>query len=180
MLRRVSSKFPEVNLMSCVTSKDSGEKLWKWFLCVFQSPFPPLNLKRSVQAWQPLKDALLLPCAPGEASPQHSAWHKEKNMGRCQEIPRRGKPPNQSASLSVPSAEGPANHHLVPLILFSEVFPLQCHDAHKCESGKTGWHSANLRLFEPDTEPSSTRLDSDTEEEDSELDVDEAQEEPIG
>ncbi|KAI9519387.1 hypothetical protein NQZ68_028744 [Dissostichus eleginoides] len=38
---------------------------------------------------------------------------------------------------------------------------------------------ANLRLFEPDTEPSSTRLDSDTEEEDSELDVDEAQEEPI-
>ncbi|XP_033988379.1 uncharacterized protein LOC117484064 [Trematomus bernacchii] len=38
---------------------------------------------------------------------------------------------------------------------------------------------ANLRLFEPDTEPSSTRLDSDPEEEDSELDVDEAQEEPI-
>ncbi|KAI9520344.1 hypothetical protein NQZ68_018651 [Dissostichus eleginoides] len=30
---------------------------------------------------------------------------------------------------------------------------------------------ANLRLFEPDTEPSSTRLDSDTEEEDSELDL---------
>ncbi|KAL7389821.1 hypothetical protein ABVT39_010283 [Epinephelus coioides] len=47
---------------------------------------------------------------------------------------------------------------------------------------------ANLRLFEPYTEPSSTRLESDTEEEDSELDVeevdmlldvDEAQEEPI-
>ena len=46
---------------------------------------------------------------------------------------------------------------------------------------------ANLRLFEPDTEPSSTRLESDTEEEDSELDVeegdmldvDEAQEESI-
>ena len=44
---------------------------------------------------------------------------------------------------------------------------------------------ANLRLFEPDTKPSSTRLES--EEEDSELDVeeldmfnvDEAQEEPI-
>ncbi|KAL7384017.1 hypothetical protein ABVT39_022676 [Epinephelus coioides] len=47
---------------------------------------------------------------------------------------------------------------------------------------------ANLGLFEPDTEPSSTRVESDTEEEDSELDVeevdmlldvDEAQEEPI-
>lgn len=46
---------------------------------------------------------------------------------------------------------------------------------------------ANLRLFEPDTEPSTTRLESDAEEEDSELDVeevdmlldvDEAQEEP--
>ena len=46
---------------------------------------------------------------------------------------------------------------------------------------------ANLGLFEPDTEPSSTRLESDTEEVDSELDVeevdmlldvDEAQEEP--
>lgn len=32
---------------------------------------------------------------------------------------------------------------------------------------------ANLRLFEPDTEPSSTRLESDTEEEDSELDAEE-------
>ena len=40
---------------------------------------------------------------------------------------------------------------------------------------------ANLKLFEPDTEPSSTRLDSDTEEEEEEeeeeCDVDEAQEE---
>ena len=38
---------------------------------------------------------------------------------------------------------------------------------------------ANLRLFEPDTEPSSTRLDSDTEEEEEECDVHEAQEEPV-
>ena len=46
---------------------------------------------------------------------------------------------------------------------------------------------ANLRLFEPDTEPSSTSLDSDTEDDDesdvedvdSEEDVDEVQEESI-
>ena len=38
---------------------------------------------------------------------------------------------------------------------------------------------ANPRLFEPDTEPSSTRLDSDTESDVEEVDVDEVQEETI-
>lgn len=38
---------------------------------------------------------------------------------------------------------------------------------------------ANLRLFEPDTEPSSTRLDSDTAEEESEVDVEEVNMEDV-
>ena len=47
-------------------------------------------------------------------------------------------------------------------------------------SVKNWWpFSQNLRVFEPDTEPSSTRLDSDTEEEEEEVDVEEVNMEDV-
>lgn len=80
LLFRVSSKFPEVNLMSCVTPKDLRQDCWTGFFYVcFRRCFPLLHLRRSGQAWQLLKDALHLPRAPGEGSPNSYAKSTSPN-----------------------------------------------------------------------------------------------------
>lgn len=81
LVRGVSSKFPEVNLMSCVTSKDSVEDLWQGFLCVcILNPTSPFT---SQEVWA------------GLAGPQ-----RRPSFALC---PWGGQPPNSYAKSTSPN-----------------------------------------------------------------------------